>query len=402
MSLRKRKIFTDSLINLFAAIVPLVILQLVILPLMASSMGDNEYGFALTILSLLNVCPSVFGNTLNNVRLVSKRSYERLGEKGDFGPLLAGCMVVNVVVVIAGTVYYQGCFNFGSFLIVATSMLWLMREYLVVAYLEKLEYRGILANNLLLSLGYFVGLAVFYAGGAWEFVYFFGNVLSMAFVLATTRIWREPFTKTPLFGKTFRDFLELMVSGLMGRLVTYADRLLLYPLLGGTLVSVYYVATLFGKVVSVVVSPVSNVLLSHLSSSDERDTRSFFVTFAFGFVVCTIGCIVVVLVSRPFLDVLYPQFVDAAMPYVLIATVTSFVSALSTLINPFVLRFSPMKWQMAFSAATVVVYISLSLALLGPFGLMGFCFGVLASNIVRLAMQVAVYCASFVSRSRQL
>lgn len=398
MSLLRKKIISDSLINLMAAIVPLIALQLVVLPLMASEMTEEAYGFALTILSLLNICPSVLGNTLNNVRLINKKDYEKLGERGDFNSILLVCVLLNAAIVSVCSVAYGEPFGFGVVMIVATSTMWLAREFFVVAYLEKLQFKHVLVSNVVLTAGYFFGLFLLSSLGDWEWVYLAGNAFSLIYIMATTKIWREPGRITSLFKQTLTNYVQLVASGLIGRMISYADRLLLYPLLGGAAVSIYYVSTLFGKIVSVAVGPVSNVLLSHLSGTDVNNRKDFFTALAAGFAVCSLGCVGVIFACEPCLRLLYPQFVDSAMPYVAITTITAFVSALSSLLNPFVLRFSPMKYQILLNAATLFVYVVASLVLLSYFGLMGFCVGVLAATFLKLLLQIAIYVSSSTSK----
>ena len=69
MQIKKyKKIILDIVLNITATAIPLIILQLVVLPLIATKMSDELYGFTLTIISTITIIASSLGNALNNVR----------------------------------------------------------------------------------------------------------------------------------------------------------------------------------------------------------------------------------------------------------------------------------------------------------------------------------------------
>lgn len=391
MGLLKKKIIGDSALNLVATIVPLGLLQIVVLPLMASRLSEGEYGLALTLFALLGICPSVLGNVANNVRLIRNGDYKDAGLSGDFNVILLAMSIFSFGVLMVGCFLCYEEKTAGMMFVALTGVFWVAREYLLSAYLVCLDYRGVLANNLALSCGYAIGLGLFYATELWELVYFCGYLLAFLHAAKTTSFLGEPFGRTPLFGSVSKDMILLAASSFVGRVPDYADRLLLYPLLGGPAVALYYVATLFGKIISVAIAPVSNVLLSHLSSMKERSRGDFARTMLLGAGASVVGLVIVLLITRPCLNILYPQYVETAMPYVFVVTMASFVSALSSLANPFILRFFAMRWQVVLNAIIAVIYVTVALVLLYYFGLMGFCFGLLLANGVKLIAQIAIY-----------
>ena len=110
-----------------------------------------------------------------------------------------------------------------------------------------------------------------------------------------------------------------------------------------------------------------------------------------GIVVCGIGYIMTIILSRPVLSILYPKYVDAAMQYIWITSGTIVVSVLTSMITPFVLRFFDIKWQIWINGITTIMYIIISLSLLKLGGLMGFCVGALLANIIKLLITTYVY-----------
>ena len=385
----KKKFVFDMTLNIAATAIPTFVLQLVILPLLSRDMSDSRYGLLVTIIALLNVVPSTIGNALNNVRLIYG---EKENESGDYNALLLILAAVNLVAVASITYLYEKEISAVSlFLILLISLMWLAREYFIVAFRIKLNYIHILISNITLVIGYAAGYLLFKATGRWQYIYLLGLACSLAFIFWKSDLWKEPLKRTDSFrGITIQTVL-LTLAGLLTRITTYADKMLVFPFLGGAVVSVYYAATLFGKAISLVITPVSSVMLSYLSKRRKKDDDLFRLTFLCSAAVCICAYFLCIAVSRPILGLLYPQFVDEAMKYIWITTGTTILVALISIVNPFVLRFFDMKWQLVINGAYVLFYVVLSLSLLGAYGLWGFCVGALAATSVKLLFTLFIY-----------
>lgn len=388
----KKKIFFDMILNIVATSIPTVVLQLLILPSLSNYMDGNAYGLMVTILAVLNVVPSTIGNVLNNLRLLHEESYKKDNEQGDFQILLTIFQAINLLIMVTVSIYYLGTKDItGILLLIAVGILWLGREYHIVAFRLKLDYIAILVNNLCLVAGYGIGYIFFMKNGYWQIIYLLGYILSYLHIVIASPIVKEPFTKTKRLRIVFNDSAFLLISNILARAINYADKILLYPLLGGTMVSVYYAATVFSKVVSLAITPINSVALSYLSKINKKTNSLFKWTYIVGIVVCGIGYIMTIILSRPVLSILYPKYVDAAMQYIWITSGTIVVSVLTSMITPFVLRFFDIKWQIWINGITTIMYIIISLCLLKLGGLMGFCIGALLANIIKLLITTYVY-----------
>lgn len=267
-----------------------------------------------------------------------------------------------------------------------------VREYLVVAYRIKLNYRFILINNVFLAVGYLVGFVLFLLVDRWELIYLCGLTLSLCFILKTTSLWREPISIDKDLALLVKDNGILLGSSILGKSTAYADRMVIFPLLGGVETSVYYVATLFGKVLSMGVSPLNSVILSYLSRLSSRPQKAFWKSLAICAILSVVGYVVTMLIARPLLGFLYPQFVNEAMVYVGVVTITAYMGVLISVADPYVLRFFPLKWQIIENGGFGLLYFALALALMGHYGLMGFCVGALIASAVKLIFLIFLYC----------
>lgn len=386
----KKKIAFDMLLNIVATAIPTFVLQLLLLPALSRYMGGEEYGLLVTILALLNMIPSTFGNVLNNIRLIEGKNEET--PQPDFNPLLLILTGINLVLMTIFTLVYDKEITLYSLILVLiVSILLLFREYFTVAFRIKLNYKNIVISNLIMVVGYVIGFLLFRATGRWQYMYIMGYLVSLVFIFIKSELWKEPIVISTAFKHIGGQTIMLSIATFLGRITTYADKLLIFPVLGGTVVSVYYAATLFGKVVSMTINPISSVMLSYLSKSTKKNNNTFKLAFLSSATVCIAGYFVCIAISRPVLKLLYPQFVNEAMQFIWFTTGTMVITALISIVNPFVLKFFDMKWQIAINCVYVSVYVGISMALLSRLGLKGFCIGTLIAAMLKLSFMLYIY-----------
>lgn len=363
-----------------------------ILPVIGSRLGDVQYGLVITLVSLSTLLSQPFGNVLNNIRLLTNIDYEKKQIEGDFNILLLGAVVINACMMIVGTIYYEGAFSFSSVLfMILLSCLNLTREYLIVSFRITLNYKAILINNVILGIGYGLGLLVFWITGYWPFIYIVGSALSLLYIMRHSILLKEKLTRTPLFKKTTYKSFILFLSTFMKNVLIYADKLLIFPLIGPAAVSVYYTATILGKIISMAITPVSSVMLSYLARMEKMKRQHFFYVLFLSLVIGVIGYFVTVLISHPVLQFLYPKWAEESMKLIPITIATAMIDMMASTIHPIVLRFNHMNWQMVISATNVIIYMVGVILFYHLYGLMGFAIGGLAASIVKVLLMISIY-----------
>lgn len=387
----KKGLIVNSALNLIASATPLVLLQLVVLPSLNSVLGSSYYGLVITLISLFTLFPTVFGNTLNNVRIIEDIRYSKANLSGDFNVL--ALILSSLSMLLTGIVglAYIGQFSVSDFVgLCITACLFFIANYYSVGFLIHIDYRKVLICNLIRSFGHLLGLLLFCLIGYWYWIYILGYGLSAIYILLNTTLVKEPFRITEYFQPTAKEETILLISSFLGNATSYADRILLYPLLGGFMVSVYYAATLLGKLITLAINPVSAVLLSTLgrmSQIGSKSIRSMLLCTALVGITAYVAC---VLLSRPVITLLYPDLVEDAMTLILITCATSVMSALASMVNTIILRFCNMKWQMVINVVVLASYLGFSIAFLFQWGLPGFAVGTLCAATISLVMRLVI------------
>ena len=387
----RRAFLKDSALNLCANALPIVCLQLVIFPALARVLNNELYGFTVVVYSLLSLAPGAFGNVLNNLRLIHSSDWDS-DSNASFNILLAISALVSGLI-LYGYAISSGYFDFIVLMpLILTVILWLMREYGSVAFLIELNYKKILLNSLLMCLGYLGGFLAVLVGAPWPIIFLVGQAASVAFLLLGTDIFVVKNRSMQHIKQLTKETAQLSSSVFIGRLSAYCDRVILFPLLGGYAVAVYYAAAITAKLINMCATSLNSVLLSYLAKKTHSPKKEFFSVLVAGFMLCSIFYGLILVISPGLIELLYPQFLADALPLVPLTAAISLIAVLSSLVGPYVMRFRSISWQIIISIFSIVLYLLGALILLPIYGLVGFCVGALIAEVGRLLIQIILFC----------
>ncbi|RLJ90666.1 lipopolysaccharide biosynthesis protein [Planococcus citreus] len=394
--MNKKKFLIDSLLNIFSTTLPLLVLQLVSLPIVANQTGSDKFGVVITVISVITVIGHPLGNVLNNIRLLKNDFYLQKGLVGDFNYLLIGSSIFSALLVILISIFYINDLNiFNIILLVLIVVLSVLKEYLLVSYRITLNFKGILLNNLLLSIGYGLGTIFFFSLNYWEIIYLCGLLASIVYIILTTSLLSEPIKKTKQFKYTLIEFTILYGAGLLKNFLNYADKIILLPILGPKNVSIYYAASIVGKIVSLAFGPINNVILSYLVKIEEINHKVFIKALSVILTIGIAGYFLTIYISPFFLNFFYPLWAEESLNLIYITSATAIVAIFSSVFQPFNLRYNKMKWQIYMSISNLIFFLLLTYLLTTKYGLIGFTTAVLFSSVFNFVFQLALYFTNY-------
>lgn len=336
---------------------------------------------------MIYLLSGTFGGALSTTRLIRNTIYEENNSISDFAILNIFCIIVVIVFTpIFNSVFLRETSLNGLILSMLISVLNYLALYYEVGFRLELDYKSIFFNKVLGSLGYLAGFLFFIYSLKWQYIFICSYFLQALYCVSKTKLLKEPIRKSQFFGKTMRSFVDLGIAGMLNRALTYFDKLLLYPLLGGTAVSIYFAANIFGKLILQIIEPITNVILSYLSKEKEIRKDLWKQVIPLGALICTLIYFFCIVISRPILMFFYPQWASEAMKYVPISTFCLAISSYLNILYPFTLKAINSNRQILFNGTALIVYISLALYLYQPAGLWGCCFALLISYVVKLVL----------------
>lgn len=392
MNISKKKIVFDLVLNMIATAVPIAILQLVIYPLISQDVTVEGYGMMVTVISLLTVISNTLGNTLNNIRLLNDGKYKKKRIVGDFNQLLLRESIISLIIVGSFSIVLFRQISLIEFLMIEViGMLMVFHSYFIVDFRLKLDYNAIVWNNVQLALGYFVGYLTFFLTGIWELVYLFGYGFSLIYIFRKTKLWREPLLKTIYWHEILKDTFLLLISGVLGSLLNYSDKIIIYPMIGAEAVTIYYIATLLGKLVSMVIGPINSVMLSYIVKLKQISNKILTLILCSAVMIAVVGYIICLTFGEVVLKYIYPQHFSEVVKYMPITSATAMIMMLISVLYPFVLKFCKMKWQVIIDATSLICYVCLGVAFYQFYGLHGFCIGVLAAFLIKFFIMFIIF-----------
>lgn len=361
-----------------------MVIQLLVYPDFERKLGEESYGVALSVISLLAITAGTFGYAVNCARLLGIEKGRTASSDYNFILLLMG-----IVGSVIGVVYISGLgMDSPQSLILYVVLMFttMLRYYSEVEFKINTNFLGYMIYYILISIGYVLGLFVFHINGEWMIPLIIGESLSVLYVVIKGKIYRKPFIKpTAHLWGVVGSIGFIFFSALIDNVTLHADRILLLAITGdGSAVTVYYIASLVGKVVSMLTLPINAILISYLVRYDGGLTKKLWtVTIAAAAVFGLLGFGACMLVSPILIKILYPDMLGSVTPYLASAILGQIFYFVSGMLMMVLLRFKGEKKQLVFNSGYAVVFFSCVAAGTVLDGLGGFVYGILIANAIR-------------------
>ena len=367
--------------------------QFAIYPLWNRQLGNEKYGRILFLIAAMNILAVSMGSACNYGRMKEStggKTGNRIYRNILTATSLAGILYIAAVCLLAG----QDVTLTEGILLAVLTVATLWRYYADVGYRLSLDYKRFFFYYLTISIGYGIGALLFLKTGLWPLALLPGEILGVALVYFRGTVLRgegehepEPAGQKALI----RVVLTLFLTEVISNLIFNGDRVLLNLLEDGEAVSLYYQASLLGKTMSLIATPMNSVLIGYLSRYGGRLDRKIMglVTGAAagGLAAATVAC---TLASHILIRLLYPQNYELVRQYFWQANCAQAAFFLSNIAATVLLRYCRVRYQMYIN----IVYAALFMALCIPGtllrGLPGFCLALLGVCVLKLGFVLAL------------
>lgn len=387
MNLNKaKKPIIDIIYNLIASSLPVFLLQLLIQPFINRVVGNTVYGDMLTVISCIDICIGMFGSPFNNTRLLEDRNYK---SPGDFNILIAISLGISVSLQLVLSAIYHFNIDFISIIILCIfNICSILVSYHSVEFRLKLSFKNIMFAKICQGFGYCLGAGVFYLTKRWEFVFFFGGVFELTYVMCHTSLWKERYCFTNNFRPTFKRLIILIATTCLTLIITYADRLIIYPAFGSEQVSIYYAATVIGKAVLIITNPIGGVLLSYTAKMDTIKKNVYIMLVGAVTLLAVVGYVIASLMSGPIIRFLYPSCYPQALSYTPITNATVMIGLFYSFCWPVVFRFGAKGSPLVLIGVRIISYLSIAILGMKTWGVFSICYGNLISSILQAVVVI--------------
>lgn len=386
------KHITDLILNVLAVVLPMIVLQFFLLPKLAISVGTNRYGFIISAVSIVNISAGTLGTTINNSRLIHDKKLRSQDNHGDYNRLLIYSVVINTIFITSVMLLSSKSITLIDLsLILLFSILYLVGSYLYVDFRINLNYKNILTHSLFLIIGNIIGYLIFSDTQIWQMIYLFGYLFALLFDVMRTNLLREGIKKSILYKFFRKEFFFLLISALLISTGSYLDKIIIYPILGATMVAHYYIASLLGKTFSSIIGPISSLILSYVSGMERFSKKTFNLMLILSTIFSLVSIIFIIIISEIALSYLYPNEYIEAMKYVIPSTIATMIFIIGSLLNTILIKFNSAKNQIVINGIYTFMYLFLGIPVIILFGLNGFIYTLILTNLIRLIIIYLVF-----------
>lgn len=396
-----KTISKDSLYTVLSNGAIIFATQIVTYPVLAAHLSPGVYGTVLSTLGIVDIVVMTLGTNLCDARLICNKEYSSTADaSGDFWIIaLANCCIACILVALVCG--FAGVDSVDLFFTCVYSALCVIQAYCMAYFRLTLSFKKNLVACLFRSLGLVVGILLFLVGAPWATPFLASEILTLLYIWFRAPGFSFSPKRSQRLPSSVKSYLFVSIGSLSTNITSMFDRVFLLPTLGSVSVSLYSVASFFGKSVSLFSTPMGTLVLSYLSTGRIRMTMKRAVGINLAILLL---CMIVMLISAVFgqfiTGLFYPTLIDEARQYILLGNVAAIVGIAASLNGRIVLACVPAYWQSVLSISRLALYCVLGLALASFAGLQGYCAAILVCNIVYFAANTTL-CLYYVRKETE-
>lgn len=358
-------------------------IQLILYPFLQKYMGADAFGTTLSLISIISIMASTFGTAANYSKLIGQT--KQITNNGDYNIFLIMIAVVSLPV-CAVSLFWTNDFSIINYILFYLLMiLTIFRYYSDVEFRLTLNYKGYFIYYLLISLGYIGGIILYYFTHSWMIAMTLGEFLPVLYVFRKGHIFKAFFARSTRFKENINSIFILSGTNLIGAIILNADRLLLNPLVGSAAVTIFYVASLVGKMISLISVPLNSVIMGHLVKyKGKLSSKNYSIICCLSIILGLIISAVCVGFSHIFVKIMYPDVYELARPYFAVANAGQVFYFISNTLTVILLRFTKEKYQLLINVFYLIIFIAVTLPMVYFFQLWGMAIGLLIVNLSKI------------------
>lgn len=360
--------------------------QIILMPYLSRNMSETDYSFFIIFITIFNILCYAIGDELGNTKLILFNKYKGSNKTGDQNLLLLFSFFFSLLVTIVYSLICKIKF-YNIFIILATTMLGIYRHYILSFFKLSNKYKSVLIIFVLYAFGIITGIFFSQANFNFLFILLFGEIFCfLYYIFFLRKIDQYCFTikKTALFKENFKTYNSLFLISLLFNTISYMDRIIIYPLLGAESMNIYYATTTMSKFASLLINPISNIILARLAVSSKNYIETIH-TFLKKYIIWILLAFSIICTIVSFIGVkfLYRQYFDRSLKIIIPVGIAMSFSMIAALLKPILLKYyKPVKFLIVnFLYSLTIIF---TIVLTYKYSLIGFTIGIMISKIILL------------------
>lgn len=379
----------DFIYSVFGIVTYNVILQFIVNPYLNKELGNEMFGSVLSLIAFILLFAGTFGSGCNYSRMLVKKDIENI--EGDyFYFLFYSCCLSGFFIVIYNCLFIScKCDNILFTLILC--IFTILRFYLDVFFRLKKDYKRFGVYYVLLGIGYFFGILIYQVIKIWQIVFIIGEFFAITYSIL--RINKKlSFKKSEQYLCHIKSTTILSISDFMSNGILQIDRILLGIFSEGRAVTIFYVATLCGKILSLISFPLNGIIIGY-STNLKRNPKKIMILY-FSLIMTMVTFLfmgVGLIISNILLPILYFDLYDSVKSIIFVATLGQAFYFTSSICETAYLKFLKEKKTLIINTISLILLIFLSITF-RDYSYKGMAYALLLVNVIRfIALNVLGY-----------
>lgn len=382
-----KALLTDSMWSIAGLMLMNVVMQFIVYPVWNSRLGSEEYGNILYLISIMNIIAISVGSACNYARMTESATKNTYNINYNIILFISSIVVIPVIIIVskfAGV--SMSTSDTIAFLILTILTMW--RYYADVEYRLNVNYKGYFVYYLMISIGYLIGIGAFYVTGMWAMALIPGEIAGLITVFIKGTVFKKDISfSAEAFKEVFKVVIVLIITDIISNIVFNGDRLVLKIFIDGTAVTAYYLASLLGKTISLISTPLNSVIIGYLAKyKGKLNLKIMNIVTAVSLAAVLVGTFLCTVASHILIAILYPQNYNEVKEFFVIANMAQVFYFVTNVITVILLRFSKARYQLYIN----VIYAASFCLICIPVTMIGadmwtFCIALLAVCVIRMA-----------------
>ena len=375
---KNKKIVTDLFFNTFGFGIYIIAQLIILLPIMAKVFDENEFSKIVLYISVFAIITNVLGNELGIVRQVKR---EEENSPGDYNRILLQLtpFIIIISVIVLAILKFS---IIEIILLTITILLGNIRLYVSAFFRNNKDFKNIVIQNIIYLIGIALGIIIIYKIKLIWIPMLIAEILCLIFNLIKTDIIKQKAIKSNANKSIWKTFKDFGIISFLVNMTTYFDKIIIYPILGKSAVSVYYSTSSMSKVLSLITNPIHGVILSWIKGNDEKLRNKITkITLKANIPIVIITFILGLPITYLAVMILYPKYLNSAIPLILPVTIAMAFNTVATIVKAILLKFIDSKKLVNTYITYIIILVILAIIMSKLFGIIGFAYATAISKI---------------------
>ncbi|QPW15764.1 hypothetical protein I7830_05745 [Mammaliicoccus sciuri] len=382
----------DSIKTLLSTTFLMVVIQFVVFPYFSNKYTSEVFGEILTIYSIFSISTVVIGNTLNNLRMLDSNLYKNKEFSIDYLKLIVISIFLNILITTLIFIFnFQ--YNINEIIILnIVIVIMILKNYLQVYLRLELLFNKLLVMSIIQSLVLIFLVYILKINMSWWIFILIGEFAGLLYLLNQFVNKGYSFNSNHINFKNLNvKFWQLSSVNFINNLIIYFDRFLILSVLGGSVVTISFVATFVGKILSGIVSPINGVILTYISTRTMSNAKKLYKYAIFSSLIIFILTLLLVLpISKYVLLQLYDVKYSDISSYLIIGNISVVTLSMGNILFPMNIKYTHIKYQTIVQTIYFILYFLLCIPLTLAWELMGFFIAVTCTNVIRYFLMIYI------------